>query len=309
MTVAKPDWLRKRLPTGEITKRIEENLLKNNLHTICQEGCCPNQGECFARGVAAFLIMGNVCTRNCRFCAVVPGKPIPLDIGEPARLADEINGMGIRFAVITSVTRDDLPDGGAQHFVKVIHEIRMKCPEVGIEVLIPDFNGLSSAVRSIVDARPEVINHNVETIPRLYSEVRPQANYDQSLGVIGMVKKIDEYMVTKSGIMLGLGETTEEVIRVMIDLRKAGCDILTIGQYLCPSRDHHPVAEYVRPEIFDEYKRIGLEMGFKDVAAGPFVRSSYRAVDSYLRTIGTDNGAGCFQSPFKKYILEKKWGF
>ena len=232
MTVAKPDWLRKRLPTGEITKKIEENLLRNRLHTICQEGCCPNQGECFARGVAAFLIMGNVCTRNCRFCAVVPGKPIPLDIGEPARLADEINGMGIRFAVITSVTRDDLPDGGAQHFVKVIHEIRMKCPEVGIE---------------------------------------------------------DECMVTKSGIMLGLGETTEEVRMVMDDLIRAGCNILTIGQYLCPSRDHHPVAEYVRPEIFDEYKRIGLEMGFKDVAAGPFVRSSYRAVDSYLRTIGTDN--------------------
>ncbi|MBW2560251.1 MAG: lipoyl synthase [Deltaproteobacteria bacterium] len=290
MTVAKPDWLRKRLPTGEITKRIEENLLRNSLHTICQEGCCPNQGECFARGVATFLIMGNVCTRNCRFCAVTSGKPAPLDPGEPERLAEEINSMGIRFAVITSVTRDDLPDGGAKHFVEVIHAIREKCPGVGIETLIPDFNGLPSAVRNIVDAGPEVINHNVETVPRLYPEVRSQAHYDQSVGVIRMIREMDEYMVAKSGIMLGLGETTEEVRMVMDDLIRAGCDILTIGQYLCPSVDHHPVAEYVRPEIFDEYRRIGLKMGFKDVAAGPFVRSSYRAVDSYLRTIGTDNG-------------------
>jgi len=293
MTVAKPDWLRKRLPTGEITKRIEENLLRNSLHTICQEGCCPNQGECFARGVAAFLIMGNVCTRNCRFCAVTSGKPTPLDPGEPERLADEINSMGIRFAVITSVTRDDLPDGGAKHFVEVIHAIhatREKCPETGIEVLIPDFNGLPSAVRSIVDAGPEVINHNVETVPRLYSEVRPQAHYDQSVGVIRMIREMDEHMVTKSGIMLGLGETAEEVRMVMADLIRAGCNILTIGQYLCPSGDHHPVAEYVRPEIFDEYKRIGLEMGFKDVAAGPFVRSSYRAIDSYIKVVGTNNG-------------------
>ncbi|MBW2637558.1 MAG: lipoyl synthase [Deltaproteobacteria bacterium] len=287
MTVAKPDWLRKRLLTGEITKRIEENLLRNNLHTICQEGCCPNQGECFARGVAAFLIMGNVCTRNCRFCAVTSGKPTPLDPGEPERLADEINSMGIRFAVITSVTRDDLPDGGAKHFVEVIHAIREKCPKAGIEVLIPDFNGLPSAVRNIVDARPEVINHNVETVPRLYPEVRPQAHYDQSVGVIRMIREMDEYMVTKSGIMLGLGETEKEVRMVMADLIRAGCDILTIGQYLCPSRDHHPVAEYIRPEIFDEYKRIGLKMGFKDVASGPFVRSSYRAIDSYMRAVGT----------------------
>ncbi|MBW2560494.1 MAG: lipoyl synthase [Deltaproteobacteria bacterium] len=288
MTVTKPDWLRKRLPTGEITKRTEENLLRNSLHTICQEGCCPNQGECFARGVATFLIMGNVCTRNCRFCAVTSGKPTPLDPGEPERLADEINSMGLRFAVITSVTRDDLPDGGAKHFVEVIHAIREKCPEVGIEVLIPDFNGLPSAVRTIVDAGPEVINHNVETVPRLYPEVRPQAHYDQSVGVIRMIREMNEHMVTKSGIMLGLGETAEEVRMVMADLISAGCDILTIGQYLCPSGDHHPVVEYVRPEIFDEYKRIGMEMGFRDVASGPFVRSSYRAIDSYTRAVGTD---------------------
>jgi len=284
MIVAKPDWLRKRLPTGEITKRIEENLLRNNLHTICQEGCCPNQGECFAKGVAAFLIMGNVCTRNCRFCAVTSGKLTPLDSGEPERLADEINDMGIRFAVVTSVTRDDLLDGGAKHFVEVIHSIREKCPEVGIEVLIPDFNGLPSALRSIVDTGPEVINHNVETVPRLYDEIRPQANYDQSVGVIRMIREMDECMVTKSGIMLGLGETTEEVIMVMADLIRAGCDILTIGQYLCPSENHYPVAEYVKPEKFDEYKKIGMEMGFRDIAAGPFIRSSYQAFDSYIRT-------------------------
>lgn len=292
MTVAKPDWLRKRLPTGVITKRVEETLLKNSLHTICQEGCCPNQGECFARGVATFLIMGNVCTRNCRFCAVTSGKPAPPDPGEPERLADEINRMGIRFVVITSVTRDDLPDGGAGHFIEVIHALREKCPEVGIEILIPDFNGLPSAVRSIVDAGPEVINHNIETVPRLYPEVRPLADYDQSLGVIRMIRETDEYMVTKSGIMLGLGETLEEVKMVMADLLKVGCDILTIGQYLRPSADHYPVAEYIRPEIFDEYKRIGLEMGFRDVASGSFVRSSYRAIDSYRRAAGTDKRRG-----------------
>lgn len=289
MTVAKPDWLRKRLPTGEITKRIEENLLRNSLHTICQEGCCPNQGECFARGVATFLIMGNVCTRNCRFCAVTSGNPDSLDPGEPERLADEIKDMGIRFVVITSVTRDDQPDGGAKHFVEVIHAIRGKCPEVGIEILIPDFNGLSSAVQNTVDAGPEVINHNVETVPRLYPAIRPQADYDQSVGVIRMIRELDEYMVTKSGIMLGLGETEEEVRMVMADLIRAGCDILTIGQYLRPSPDHHPVAEYVRPEIFEEYKRVGLEMGFRDVASGPFIRSSYRAIDSYIKVVGTDN--------------------
>jgi lipoic acid synthetase len=290
VTVAKPDWLRKRLPTGEITKRIEENLLRNSLHTICQEGCCPNQGECFAKGVATFLIMGNVCTRNCRFCAVTSGKPTPLDPGEPERLADEISDMGISFAVITSVTRDDLPDGGGEHFIEVIHAIREKCPEVGIEILIPDFNGLPSALIDIVAAGPEVINHNVETIPRLYPEIRPQANYDQSLGVIRMIKELDAAMVTKSGIMVGLGETTEEVRMVMADLIRVGCDILTIGQYLCPSGDHYPVAEYVRPGKFDEYRKIGLGMGFRDVASGPFVRSSYRAVDSYRRAVGADNG-------------------
>ncbi|MBN2231301.1 MAG: lipoyl synthase [Deltaproteobacteria bacterium] len=283
MTVTKPDWLRKRLPTGEITRKIEANLSQNRLHTICQEGCCPNQGECFAKGVAAFLVMGNVCTRNCKFCAVASGRPLPLDSGEPGRLADEIHRMGIRFAVVTSVTRDDLPDGGAKHFVKVIHKIRKKCSGVGIEVLIPDFKGLYPAIKSVVDAEPEVINHNVETVPRLYPEVRPQADYEQSLGVIGTVKKLDKSVIAKSGIMLGLGETMAEVVMVMADLIKAGCDILTIGQYLRPSENHYPVAEYVRPEKFNEYREIGIKMGFKDVASGPFVRSSYKAVDHYMR--------------------------
>ena len=285
MLPAKPDWLRKRLPVGADVQTMEGNLEINRLHTICQEACCPNQGECFSKGVATFLIMGKVCTRNCRFCAVDSGTPEPLDAGEPLRLAEEVKRLGLRFVVITSVTRDDLPDGGAGHFARVIEVMRRECPDVGIEVLIPDFLGSSPALKTVVDAAPEVLNHNVETVPRLYASVRPQADYRRSIAVLREAKAMNPSLATKSGIMVGLGETREEVLEVMVDLRSASCDVITIGQYLSPSAAHLPVVEYVKPEIFEKYRRDALRLGFRDAASSPFVRSSYMA-EKYFRRKG-----------------------
>jgi len=262
---------------------MEGNLENNRLHTICQEACCPNQGECFSKGVATFLIMGNVCTRNCRFCAVESGTPSALDVNEPMRLADEVKRLGLRFVVVTSVTRDDLPDGGAGHFARVIEVMRRECPGVGIEVLIPDFQGSRPALKAVVDAAPEVLNHNVETVPRLYASVRPQAAYSRSIEVLREAKALDPSLTTKSGLMVGLGETREEVLKVMVDLRSASCDVITIGQYLSPSACHHPVVEYVRPEIFEKYHRDAMRLGFRDAASGPFVRSSYMAEKYYRK--------------------------
>jgi len=283
MIPAKPECLRKRLPVGAAVQAMEGNLEHNRLHTICQEACCPNQGECFSKGVATFLIMGNVCTRNCRFCAVDSGTPSALDVNEPLRLAEEVKRLGLRFVVVTSVTRDDLPDGGAGHFARVIEVMRRECPGVGIEVLIPDFQGSRPALKAVVDAAPEVLNHNVETVPRLYSSVRPQADYGRSLEVLREAKALDPSLTTKSGLMLGLGETREEVLKVMVDLRSASCDVITIGQYLSPSACHHPVVEYVRPEIFEKYHRDAMRLGFRDAASGPFVRSSYMAEKYYRK--------------------------
>jgi lipoyl synthase len=286
MIPAKPEWLRKRLPVGTSVQEMEGNLERNRLHTICQEACCPNQGECFSKGVATFLIMGNVCTRNCRFCAVESGTPTIVDTSEPLRLAEEVKRLGLRFVVVTSVTRDDLPDGGAAHFARVIEVMRQECPGVGIEVLIPDFQGSRPALKAVVDAAPEVLNHNVETVPRLYASVRPQANYRRSIEVLRAAKAINPSLMTKSGLMLGLGETREEVLEVMVDLRSASCDVITIGQYLSPSSGHHPVVEYVRPEIFEKYRRNALRLGFRDAASSPFVRSSYMA-ETYYKKPGT----------------------
>lgn len=277
MTLAKPEWLRKKLPLGAAVQNVEAGLSRQRLHTICQEGCCPNQGECFERGVATFLIMGDICTRNCHFCAVKHGKPSPLDIDEPERLAREVKEMNLRFVVVTSVTRDDLSDGGASHFTRTIASLRLHCPGVGIEVLIPDFQGSKQALEAVVKAAPEVISHNVETVSRLYRAARPQADYIRSLMVLREIKAMYPEGVTKTGLMVGLGETAEEVAEVMSDLRKVGCDMLTIGQYLVPSASHHPVVEYVRPEVFDDYRRWALDLGFRSVAASPFVRSSYMA--------------------------------
>ena len=270
---------------GADVQTMEGNLEINRLHTICQEACCPNQGECFSKGVATFLIMGKVCTRNCRFCAVDSGTPEPLDAGEPLRLAEEVKRLGLRFVVITSVTRDDLADGGSGHFARVIEVMRRECPDVGIEVLIPDFLGSSPALKTVVDAAPEVLNHNVETVPRLYASVRPQADYRRSIAVLREAKAMNPSLATKSGIMVGLGETREEVLEVMVDLRSASCDVITIGQYLSPSAAHLPVVEYVKPEIFEKYRRDALRLGFRDAASSPFVRSSYMA-EKYFRRKG-----------------------
>jgi lipoic acid synthetase len=283
MILAKPEWLRKRLPVGASVQDMEDSLEQNRLYTICQEACCPNQGECFSKGVATFLIMGNVCTRNCRFCAMDSGAPQKLDDHEPLRLAGEVKHLGLRFVVVTSVTRDDLPDGGAGHFARVIEVMRRECPGVGIEVLIPDFQGSLRALKTVVDAAPDVLNHNVETVPRLYSSVRPQADYRRSIELLRRAKALNPSLTTKSGLMVGLGETREEVLDLMTDLRSTSCDVITIGQYLSPSTNHHPVVEYVNPEIFEAYRRDALRLGFRDAASSPFVRSSYMAEKYYKK--------------------------
>ncbi|WP_035258412.1 lipoyl synthase [Desulfatirhabdium butyrativorans] len=284
--IEKPPWLRKKLPIGSMVSGMVDGMEKNRLFTICREACCPNQGECFSKGTATFLIMGNVCTRNCAFCAVAHGIPGRIDAGEPERIAREIERLKLSFVVITSVTRDDLPDGGAQCFSDVIRAIRKQCPGVGIEVLIPDFQGDPSALARVLDAGPDVLNHNVETVPRLYPRVRPRAVYERSLRLLQRAGEIHPSIVTKSGLMVGMGESGEEMERVMKDLHAARCDSLTIGQYLCPSATHFPVVEYIRPEMFEEYERMALEIGFKSVVASPFVRSSYMAEASYRQAMG-----------------------
>lgn len=288
-TLRKPAWLRKRLPTGSAAGRLETDLAVSGLLSICQEACCPNMGECFSKGTAAFLILGNRCTRNCRFCAVAHGRPSAVDPAEPTRLAAEIKRLGLEFAVVTSVTRDDLPDGGAAHFARTIAAVHRACSGAAVEVLVPDFNGQESSVAAVVAATPEVFNHNVETVPRLYQTIRPGADYRRSLRVLQTARKLSPETVTKSGMMVGLGETGEEVSRVMEHLREAGCRILTIGQYLCPSSGHHPVVEYVPSETYDRYRSLAMDLGFWAVSAGPFVRSSYEALAHYHRAVRSRN--------------------
>jgi lipoic acid synthetase len=273
--VRKPEWLKVRILSEDLN-RMEAFLKNMALNTVCQSANCPNMGECFARRTATFMIMGNICTRNCRFCAVEKGHPQPLDEDEPRRVAEAAKRLGLKHVVVTSVTRDDLPDGGASHFAKTIYELK-KLSGVTIEVLVPDFMGNEEAIRTVVEAKPDVINHNVETVPRLYKRVRPKADYIRSLTLLKKVKELDPLILTKSGIMVGLGETEEEVIEVMKDLRDIDCDMMTIGQYLRPSHKHIEVAEYVTPEQFKRYEEIGYKLGFKHVASGPLVRSSYHA--------------------------------
>jgi len=275
----KPQWLSKRLSLDGKAGRLEDDLEKLRLHTVCREACCPNQAECFSRGTATFLIMGDVCTRDCRFCAIKSGTARELDPGEPQRVAEEVERLSLRFVVITSVTRDDLDDGGAGHFASVIKAIQGRCPDTGIEVLIPDFLGSEKALEIVCRARPQVLNHNLETVPRLYGAVRPQAKYARSLEVTKRAAKMG--LATKSGLMVGLGERPDEVEEVMSDLFHAGSRLLTIGQYLRPSTRHYPVFEYVRPEVFDRYRDKALSMGFSSVASSPFVRSSYMAQEFY----------------------------
>ena len=277
----KPAWLKRRLPTGEAFNQVRELIDGGRLHTVCQEAKCPNIWECFSHRTATFLIMGGRCTRNCRFCNVENGRPEPLDPDEPARVAEAAARMNLRYVVVTSVTRDDLADGGAAHFAAVIAAIRGRIPEAEIEVLIPDFQGDPAALHTVLQARPDVLNHNVETVPRLYPLVRPQADYRRSLELLRRAGRAAAGPPTKSGLMLGLGETAEELRAALNDLREAGCRILTLGQYLQPSPRHLPVARYVTPEEFAQWRRFALSIGFAEAASGPFVRSSYHAKESF----------------------------
>jgi lipoic acid synthetase len=273
----KPPWLKIRLSQLRDTTKVKSILNVTSLHTVCEEARCPNLGECFSSGTATILILGKVCTRKCGFCAVERGIPVAPDESEPERVAEAISRMHLGYVVITSVTRDDLADGGASVFAGTIRSIRSLESKIKIEVLIPDFKGDKAALATVLKESPDVLNHNVETISRLYSQVRPQADYGRSLELLKRVKEYNPRMKTKSGFMLGLGESQEEVRDLLRDLKKAGCDYLTIGQYLQPRPDRLPVVEYVPPEIFQEYKKIGEDMGFISVASGPFVRSSFHA--------------------------------
>jgi lipoic acid synthetase len=275
--VPKPRWLVKKIPTGGRIFEVQKLLSDLELNTVCHFAKCPNRGECFSKGTATFLIMGNICTRNCRFCAIPHGAPEPLVDDEPIRVAEAARRLQLKHVVVTSVTRDDLPDGGARHFARTIEALQSIRRDIVVEVLTPDFRGSRDSIMTIIEAGPDIFNHNVETVPRLYPNARPEASYEISLELLRRVKASHGGMYTKSGLMTGLGETREEVVSVMHDLRSVGCDILTIGQYLQPSHDHLQVREYVHPEIFEAYKHTGEELGFRFIASSPYVRSSYNA--------------------------------
>lgn len=279
--VRKPPWLKLKLPSGPEYEQVRSLIRSGALHTVCQEARCPNQWECFSHRTATFLILGGRCTRNCLFCAVEHGPSEPPDPGEPARVAEAAATLGLRYVVVTSVTRDDLPDGGAALFAETITAIRGKLPEARIEVLIPDFQGDSNALKTVVEARPDVLNHNIETVLRLYPKVRPQAIYERSLELFRQARRMSPSLPVKSGLMLGLGETEREIRDTLQDLFDAGCTMLTLGQYLQPSTAHLPVERYVPPEEFDSWKDVALAMGFSQVASGPLVRSSYHARDLF----------------------------
>ena len=273
--IKKPKWLRVKLPTGENFKKVRSLVDEHKLHTICESGSCPNMGECWGEGTATFMILGNICTRSCGFCAVKTGRPDEVDIYEPGRVANSVKLMGVKHAVLTSVDRDDLKDGGSEIWVQTVKAIRHQSPSTTLETLIPDFAGNWENLQRIIDVAPEIVSHNLETVRRLTKQVRIQAKYDRSLEVLFRLKKGG--MRTKSGVMLGLGETDEEIIETMQDLRSVNCDILTLGQYLQPTPKHLPVAEFVTPERFDKYYELGMKMGFRYVESGPLVRSSYHA--------------------------------
>lgn len=283
----RPEWLKVRMPSGKTYKKTLDLVKRHDLHTVCESARCPNMGECWAHGTATFMILGDVCTRSCGFCAVKTGKPEALDYDEPARVADAIQKMGVRYAVITSVNRDDQKLGGADIFAETIRLVRQTTPHVKVEVLIPDFMGNWDALQRVIDAKPDVLNHNIESVPRLYFRVRPQAKYPRTLELLQRSK--DQGLVTKSGLMVGIGEHPDEVIEVMHDLRNVGVDIITIGQYLQPSKMHLPVDRFVHPDEFKLYEREGYKLGFQHVASGPLVRSSYHA-DLSAKEIGVYSG-------------------
>jgi len=274
---ARPGWLRVRAPSGPNYRDLKGLVRELRLHTVCESARCPNIGDCWERRTATFMILGDICTRACGFCAITTGRPLGLDREEPARVAEAVAHLGLRHAVITSVNRDELPDGGAEIFAATIRAIRERCPETSIEVLIPDFEGNGDALAAVLDAGPDILNHNMETIARLYRIVRPQAKYPRSLELLRRSKEMAPGILTKSGMMMGVGEETEEILRSMADLRAVDCDILTLGQYLRPSLQHIPIRRYVSPEEFQSLKEAGLRMGFQHVESGPLVRSSYHA--------------------------------
>jgi len=276
----RPKWLRAPVPAGENYRDLKSLVRRLRLHTVCESAACPNIGDCWNRSTATFMILGNVCTRRCGFCAVPKGGPLPVDYDEPRRVAEACAMLGLRFAVITSVNRDDRKDGGAELFALTIRAIRARLPGCGVEVLVPDFQGSHAAMDAVLAAAPDVLNHNTETVPRLYRQVRLGARYDRSLDMLAYAKKIRPEIPTKSGLMLGLGETIEEVLEVMRDLREGNVDILTLGQYLRPSTKHLPILRYVSLDEFADLKRRGYQMGFRHVESGPLVRSSYHAADA-----------------------------
>jgi lipoic acid synthetase len=288
LPVRAPHWIReKRLRLSQLHE-VKGLMRRHALNTVCEEARCPNRGECFSRGTATFLLLGEICTRACGFCHIATGRPLPVDPLEPERVATAARQMGLRFVVLTSVDRDDLPDGGAGHFAATIAAVRRLESSPGIEVLTPDFRGRFDSVRVVVEAAPDVFNHNVETVPRLYPRARRGASLDRSIGILSAAKILNPALTTKSGLMVGLGERETEVLELLANLREAFVDIVTIGQYLRPSRENLPVEEYVLPEVFDRYREAGESLGFRHVFAGPFVRSSYRAEEA----LAAANGEG-----------------
>lgn len=279
LTGPRPDWLKVRIRANESFDRVNDLIKDLSLHTVCQEARCPNIFECWSEGTATFMILGDICTRHCGFCAVSKGKPAALDPDEPRHVGEAVQRLGVKHAVVTSVNRDELPDGGARHFAQTIHWIRRLNPETRVEVLIPDFNGNQEALDIVLAARPDVLNHNTETVDRLYKRVRPDAKYEQSLELLRRAhsRKIEHPMLTKSGLMAGLGETIDELLKAFRDIAETGCDILTVGQYLAPTAKHIPIEKYYSPDEFEGLKVEALAMGFRYVEAGPLVRSSYHA--------------------------------
>lgn len=271
----KPEWLKIRLPRGFKTSQVVGLLNEKNLHTICSSGLCPNRGECWGNGTATFMIGGNICTRSCRFCNVATGKPLPLDPQEILDIVNSVKELKLRHVVITSVDRDDLDDCGAAHWAAMIRMLRRECPDVTMEVLVPDFKGRMDLLDMVIAERPDIISHNMETVRRLTPDVRCFATYDRSLEVIRHIA--ESGIRSKSGIMLGLGETPEEILQTMDDLRAVGCEVMTIGQYLQPTRNHYPVQEYIHPDVFEQYRLKGIEKGFRHIESAPMVRSSYHA--------------------------------
>ncbi len=282
----RPEWLKVSPLDPTILNKMGRLMRDLKLHTICESARCPNCTECFRRATATFMILGDICTRDCTFCAVKKGSPLSPDPQEPEHIVTAVDKLGLRYVVVTSVTRDDLPDGGASQFAHTVKAIREYDPHIMVEVLIPDFRGSISALQTVIDASPTVLNHNIETVSRLYPEVRSKADYRHSIELLRQSKLLNNRILTKSGFMLGLGEVRQEVIELMADLRQAGCDFLTIGQYLQPSLRHHKVMKFVPPEEFEEYGKIGKQLGFRQVVSGPLVRSSFHAAETYLLAMG-----------------------